>query len=117
MTERDRRVLVEERPVSTESGPWRWYWLLWIVLGFGIPETIALVKKREKNTFSRAAQAWLDTWRRKRLRKSRAVTFAAFWLGLGGHLLMGWPAWPTLIIPAVPLAAFIVLSLFVWRER
>lgn len=109
--------MTAKRQPSTDSGPWRWYWLLWIVLGFGVPEAIAIASNREENTLSRACQAWLDTWKRKRLRKSRAVTFGAFWLSLGGHFLAGWPAWPYLILPAVPLAAFVVLSLFVWKEK
>jgi hypothetical protein len=23
---------------------WRWYWLVWVLLGFGLPETVALLR-------------------------------------------------------------------------
>jgi len=38
---------------------WNWwsvYWGAWIVIGFGVPETIALMSKRPQNTLS--DQVW-----------------------------------------------------------
>lgn len=36
---------------------WRWYWLLWLLAGFVVPETIALVRN-PKNTLSYAVWTW-----------------------------------------------------------
>lgn len=36
---------------------WGWYWLIWIVLGFGVPETIALFRNRD-NTLSDTVWQW-----------------------------------------------------------
>jgi hypothetical protein len=108
---------VIERP-RPPAGPWRWYWLGLILIGFGVPEAIAIAEHREENTFSYAWQTWLGTWRRgAHLRWQRLVTFGAFWFFLGVHFAKGWPAWPGLIVPAVPLGLFVVLSMFVWKER
>jgi hypothetical protein len=104
--------------VRPPAGPWRWYWLFLILVGFGVPEAVAIAKRREDNTFSYAWQTWLATWRRgARLRWQRGVTFLAFWFGLGIHFWKGWPAWPYLIAPAIPLSLFVVLSMFVWKEK
>lgn len=36
---------------------WRWYWLLWLLAGFAVPETIALIRN-PKNTLSYAIWDW-----------------------------------------------------------
>lgn len=36
---------------------WQWYWLLWLVVGFAVPETIALIQKPE-NTLSYTVWDW-----------------------------------------------------------
>lgn len=99
------------------AGPFRWYWLGLILIGFGVPEAIAIASHREDNTFSFAWQTWLGTWRKGApLRGERLASFVAFWCGLGIHFAEGWPAWPHLILPAIPLSIFVVLSTFHWKE-
>lgn len=34
----------------------KWYWLVWIAIGFGVPESIALIRHRTQDTLS--AQVW-----------------------------------------------------------
>lgn len=38
---------------------WSWYWLLWIVVGFAVPETIALVRN-PKDTLSDTVWSWFN---------------------------------------------------------
>ena len=35
---------------------WSWYWLIWLVIGFGVPEFWSLAKRRAMNTLS--YQVW-----------------------------------------------------------
>lgn len=36
---------------------WAWYWLAWLVVGFGVPETIALIHNPE-DTLSDTVWSW-----------------------------------------------------------
>lgn len=85
------------------------YWLLLIVLGFGIPEGIAIAQHRTKDTFSASWWKWLGLYEGK-FRMERRITGAAFFLMLNLHFLFGLHAWPWLILPAVPLGVIIILS-------
>lgn len=38
---------------------WTWYWIVWLVLGFVVPEGIALVNKSTGDTLSENVWAWL----------------------------------------------------------
>lgn len=96
---------------------WRWYWLLLIVIGFGVPEAVAILRKETHKTFSAAWWQWLGAFRKAKYRWARGVSFITFWCGLGLHFYEGWPAWPYLIGPAVPLSVLIVLSMLVWKEN
>ena len=93
------------------------YWLLWIVLGFGVMEGWAVWHHRKANTFSNTTWIWLGTFSHPRNRAWRLAIFALFWAGLGLHFAIGIAAWPWLIVPAIPLAVLITLSTFVWKER
>lgn len=69
-----------------------WYWPLWLVLGFGVPELIALIRHRSQDTFS----GWV--WRFFDILPGRTVwQFAAgqffvfgFMVWLTGHLAFHW---------------------------
>lgn len=37
-----------------------WYWAAWLLLGFGVPEGIALFTKHDKNTLSDTVWHWFD---------------------------------------------------------
>lgn len=39
-------------------GGWQWYWLGWILAGFGVPETIALTTGRYEDTLSDTVWNW-----------------------------------------------------------
>lgn len=36
----------------------RWYWLVWLLIGFGVPEGIALATKHYGNTLSDTVWKW-----------------------------------------------------------
>lgn len=38
----------------------RWYWLCWLILGFGIPEAVALARKQYQDTLSETVWHWCD---------------------------------------------------------
>jgi len=37
---------------------WQWYWAGWILVGFAVPETIALATGRYKDTLSETVWSW-----------------------------------------------------------
>jgi hypothetical protein len=75
---------------------WGWYWLLWLVIGFGVPETIGLLQN-VKNTLS--WQIWglehinfsdplnLSQW--PCIHWALAILLFAFITWLGVHLIFG----------------------------
>lgn len=38
-----------------------WWWALWLVIGFGVPEAIALIRKRPGDTLSEHVIEWFAT--------------------------------------------------------
>lgn len=38
-----------------------WYWIVWLVIGFGIPEAIALARRAEGDTLSEHVRKWFAT--------------------------------------------------------
>ena len=69
-------------------GAWQWYWLLWIIVGFTVPETAALVTN-PRNTLSDTVWAWFDVktgmpiWQWNVLH----VTLLMFMVWLFGHMV------------------------------
>jgi len=75
---------------------WGWYWIIWAVVGFGIPETYGLIKNA-KDTLS-----W-QFWGLEHINFPHPFDFAdwtpihwfiglvllAFVIWLGGHLVFG----------------------------
>jgi hypothetical protein len=53
--------------------PSDWYWLCWLLLGFGVPELVAIFTGHRECTLS------YSVWR---LRDLCPIGFAAFWLAL-----------------------------------
>lgn len=43
--------------------PWSWYWALWLVVGFGVPECIALLNKDYGDTLSDTVWSWFGVFR------------------------------------------------------
>lgn len=95
--------------------PWRYYWLTLIVVGFGVPEAIALIRHRVPDTFSASWWKWLGTYG-GRFNVQRRVIGGAFFAALFAHFEFGVHGWPWLIVPAVPLAVVVAVSTFIWRE-
>lgn len=71
---------------------WRLYWLLFLLVGFGVPETVALVRSRRDDTLSEAVWHWcqvspgntLWTW------SALHIFVALFMLWLFVHLMWGY---------------------------
>lgn len=40
-----------------------WYWPVWLVIGFGIPEALALARTRDGDTLSERVRMWFGTKR------------------------------------------------------
>ena len=67
-----------------------WYWLSWMVLGFGVPETIAFVRHRPQDTLSE----WV--WKVCDVTPGSTVFYwtflhfllAAFMVWLSGHMIL-----------------------------
>lgn len=61
-----------------------WYWLLWLVIGFGLPETIALATGHPERTLS---------WSVWQLRDLCKLAFYVLWIvlvaWLTGHFFTG----------------------------
>lgn len=38
-----------------------WYWPVWLLIGFGIPEAIALVRTGKEDTLSERVRQWFGT--------------------------------------------------------
>ena len=70
-----------------------WYWALWIVVGFGIPEVVAIVRKQRGDTFSEKTWRWFSLHGSKgNLTKWGAVrrfAFLSFWAWLTMHFITG----------------------------
>lgn len=64
------------------------YWAAWLLLGFGIPETIALVSHHPENTLSEVVWRWFDVLPGQTLWQWKFVHFIllAFLVWLAGHL-------------------------------
>jgi hypothetical protein len=70
-----------------------WYWPFWLIVGFGVPEAIALVSKRQGDTLSERLRNWGGTEENpkgKLVRLRRLGLLAALaWLSV--HVLTtGW---------------------------
>lgn len=68
-----------------------WYWAAWLLIGFGVPETIALVSKRYSNTLSDTVWRWCDVIPGQTIWQFKAVhmLLLVFLLLLTGHLAFG----------------------------
>lgn len=70
---------------------WRLYWLAFLLLGFLVPETIALIRRQRGDTLSEAVWYWcqvtpgnsLTTW------TALHVFVALFMVWLFVHLMLG----------------------------
>lgn len=89
----------------------RWWWLALLVLGFGIPEAVAIARHRIGDTFSASWQTWLGTFTNPRHRWARRAVFTAFFGALYVHFTFGVHAWPWLIVPGAGMAAVAALSM------
>lgn len=71
--------------------PWHFYWLLWGLIGFLVPETIALVRSRRGDTLSEAVWFWCKVTPGNTVFHWSALhVFAAlFMLWLFVHLMFG----------------------------
>ena len=38
-----------------------WYWVVWLVIGFAIPEAIALARNKDGDTLSERVRVWFAT--------------------------------------------------------
>jgi hypothetical protein len=71
---------------------WRVYWLLFLLVGFAVPETIALIRSRRGDTLSEAVWHWCQvtpgntmwTW------SALHVFVALFMVWLFVHLMLGY---------------------------
>ena len=62
---------------------WSWYWLLWLAVGFGVPETIALVTGHPERTLS------YQVWQLEGAAGSIVqFVLGAFLIWLFGHLVL-----------------------------
>jgi hypothetical protein len=93
------------------------YWLLvWLGIGFGLVEGIALAHHKTVSTFSYSVWVWLGTYSHPKNRWLRLSAFAPFWLVLGLHFAVGLGGrW--LMLSAAPLVALVLWSTFVKKER
>lgn len=70
-----------------------WWWIVWIVVGFGVPEGLALVRSKRGDTLSEHTWKWFSLKGDKsRLRPLQVVArfgFLAFWAWLSFHFLAG----------------------------
>jgi hypothetical protein len=75
---------------------WGWYWFgVFGVLGFVIPETIALIRKQPHDTLSEQIWAWLKIEPGITPMKAALMSWRSFLVGsvlvwLFGHFLFGW---------------------------
>ncbi|MEU8968177.1 hypothetical protein AB0D11_02680 [Streptomyces monashensis] len=69
---------------------WRWYWLLWLLVGFVVPETIALIRD-PKNTLSYAVWDWFGVKAGVPISHWTVlhVLLLAFVIWLAGHFAFG----------------------------
>lgn len=68
-----------------------WYWFLWLAVGFGIPEGIAIARHRTEDTLSGTVWHWCDVAPGNTLAHWSALhlflAFILLWLFL--HLVFG----------------------------
>ena len=66
-----------------------WYWAAWLIVGFGVPETVALVSKRYGATLSDTVWRWCDVLPGQTIWQWKAVHFflLAFMVWLTLHLV------------------------------
>lgn len=69
---------------------WAWYWLGWVVIGFGLPETIAIARDPD-DTLSDTVWRWfgvregMPIWQWNILH----IALLAFMVWLFGHMVFG----------------------------
>lgn len=68
---------------------WSLYWALWIAIGFGVPESIALASKHYQNTLSDTVWKWCEVTPGSTVGHWTAlhVFLALFLLWLTGHMV------------------------------
>jgi hypothetical protein len=72
------------------------YWACWILIGFGVPEAIALFTHHPENTLSENAWRWFDVVPGKTITQWSIAHFILlfFMLWLFGHMVLGvWRVW------------------------
>lgn len=70
----------------------RWYWAAWLLLGFLVPELVALFSGHPENTLSETVWNWFHVKPGSKLRKLtiRRLLLLFFMVWLTGHLAFGW---------------------------
>lgn len=68
---------------------WQWYWLAWILGGFAVPETIALIRN-SKGTLSDTVWEWFGVMKGVPISQWSVQHFAllAFLIWLLGHIAL-----------------------------
>lgn len=70
-----------------------WWWALWIIIGFGVPEIVAIVRRKRGDTLSEHVWSWfklkghkdgLTPWG-----AFRRFVFLSFWAWLTIHFVFG----------------------------
>jgi hypothetical protein len=66
-----------------------WYWAAWLIIGFGVPEGIAIATKHYQNTLSDATWRWFDVLPGQTVYQWKALHFLllAFMVWLTLHLV------------------------------
>ena len=66
---------------------WSWYWLLWLVGGFAVPETVALVRN-PRDTLSDTVWGWFGVMRGQPISSWSVEHYVllAFVIWLAGHI-------------------------------
>lgn len=87
-----------------------YYWPLWLTVGFLVVELSAAFRKDTPHTLSGETWRWFDIFDHKKGTGWRRAALVVFLEVLTAHLAAGLPAWPWLILSAVPVAYVIATS-------
>lgn len=68
-----------------------WYWPIWLIIGFGVPEAVALFREERGDTLSEKVWAWFGTARSPKgpLVKTRRVILISILVWLIIHWVTG----------------------------
>jgi hypothetical protein len=69
---------------------WEWYWLAFLLIGFGVPEAIALARREKGDTLSESVWKWFAIRKGKgHFKWARRGVLALFLGWLTVHFLTG----------------------------